>query len=138
MFPSGLEAGNQPPPKQTQSSVAVSNSEVPQQHGAGDSQNQGHWGENRLADVVKGTAKSKSSGTSATTTATKESGTVTDNDSPRAVSPHQPPPPPPQQQPPVQSTRHPEVLECKDAATGNDDAIQTGAVTLTPPSSPDK
>lgn len=119
---SGLEAaGSQTPAKQVQPSASVSNLEVPLQHSSNDAQSQSHWGENRLADVVKGTAKSKSVGG-------KEPGSVMDNESPRAASPHQA----------VQLSRHPEVPESKDVAIGNDEVIQPSTITLTPPSSPDK
>lgn len=119
-----MEAGSQPPAKQIQPSAIVNSSEVLQLHSSNDAQSQSHWGENRLADVVKGTAKSKSiSG--------KESGSVVDNESPRAASPHQ-------TAQAVQLSRHPEVPESKDVAIGNDDVIQPSTITLTPPSSPDK
>lgn len=82
-----------------------------------------HWGENRLADVVKGTAKTKSS--------SKDSGS--DQNSPRAASPQQSTNQvsntrPASQAPPPQS---------KDVASGNGE-IQLCTVTLTPPNSPEK
>lgn len=92
-----------------------------------DSSQQGHWGENRLADVVKGTAKLKGSGSS------KESSSGGDNDSPRAVSP--------QHFSAYNQTSRQNSLagppECKDASTESSD-IQYCTVTLTPPSSPEK
>lgn len=88
-------------------------------------QTQGHWGENRLADVVKGTAKAKSS--------SKDSGS--DQNSPRATSPQQN-----SQINQLTSTRQVSSQmppQCKDVCTGNGE-IQLCTVTLTPPNSPEK
>lgn len=99
-----------------------------QQHNNNDTQNQNHWGENRLADVVKGTAKSKNNNNN-----NKETGH--DNDSPRATSPQQATHfhGGKQQTPVVQQ----DFIESKDAATGSED-VHTSTVTLTPPNSPEK
>ncbi|XP_072397103.1 uncharacterized protein Larp4B isoform X3 [Diabrotica undecimpunctata] len=94
---------------------------------------QGHWGENRLADVVKGTAKFKGSSVGGSS---KESSSGGGDDSPRAVSP---------QHFPLcnQTTRQNSVststgpLDCKDVSSESGD-IQLSTVTLTPPSSPEK
>ncbi|KAK9746482.1 La domain [Popillia japonica] len=89
-------------------------------------QNQSHWGESRLADVVKGTVKGSKG---------KEGGS--NPSSPRATSPQQT----------CQSTQSghtrqssiPNVAELtKDVATGNGNFQLSGIITLTPPSSPDK
>lgn len=90
-----------------------------------DNQQQGHWGENRLSDVVKGTAKLKGS--------SKESSNGGDNDSPRAISP-------PNLSMCNQTSRQNSLAgqpESKDASTESGD-IQYCTVTLTPPSSPEK
>ncbi|KAJ8967894.1 hypothetical protein NQ314_002585, partial [Rhamnusium bicolor] len=119
-----LDAGIQPVSKQLQ--IANSTVEVPQSLATIESQPQGHWGENRLADVVKGTVKSKSG-------SSKESSSGGDNDSPRAISP----------QNFIQCNQImrqisiPGPPEFKDAATESGD-IQLSTVTLTPPSSPEK
>lgn len=92
-------------------------------------QNQGHWGENRLADVVKGTVKGKGG---------KEGG-GSNPTSPRATSPQQ------GYHHTVGHHHHhqrqgsiPGVApECKDAASGNGE-VHLSVVTITPPSSPDK
>ncbi|XP_067003403.1 la-related protein 4 isoform X2 [Anabrus simplex] len=105
-----------------------------------------HW-ENRLSDVVKGTAKPKSTSTN---TSTKEKDSV--NTSPRAASPTSPIPklPPPVEvlQPQQQQTSQapfPVLVspplpviekEVKEVGTGSDAALSS--VALTPPSSPDK
>ncbi|KAI4471722.1 lupus la protein-related [Holotrichia oblita] len=91
---------------------------------------QGHWGESRLADVVKGTVKGVGGGKG------KEGGS--NPTSPRATSPQQT----------CQSTQiggHtrqssiPNAAELtKEAATGNGNFQIGGVITLTPPSSPDK
>lgn len=84
------------------------------------------WGENRLADVVKGTAKLKGNGSS------KESNNGVDNDSPRAISP--------QNVSVCNQNRQNSMAgppECKDISTEVVD-IQYCTVTLTPPSSPEK
>ncbi|KAJ8977888.1 hypothetical protein NQ317_010083 [Molorchus minor] len=101
--------------------------EVPQVQVPAETQPQGHWGENRLADVVKGTAKSKGSNSS------KESSSGGDNDSPRAISPQHFP----QCNQIIRQTSVPGPPECRDAATESGD-IQLSTVTLTPPSSPEK
>lgn len=92
-----------------------------------DNVQQGHWGENRLADVVKGTAKLKGSGSS------KESSSGADNDSPRAISP--------QNFSLCNQINRQNSLagpsDCKDSSTESRD-IQYCTVTLTPPSSPEK
>ncbi|GLV42787.1 La-related protein 4B [Carabus blaptoides fortunei] len=111
-----------------------------------------HWGENRLADVVKGTAKPKSNSSSGSSSSTKDMPapvTTESNSSPRAQSPLT-------SQPTVASVSvtAPPLPELKDAATssGCDLAPQplttipsvvtavvaTSTVTLTPPSSPEK
>uniref|UniRef100_V5GQ78 La-related protein n=2 Tax=Anoplophora glabripennis TaxID=217634 RepID=V5GQ78_ANOGL len=121
----GLDAGTQPPSKQLL--VANSTVEPPQSQVAIESQPQGHWGENRLADVVKGTAKSKGNGSS------KESSSGGDNDSPRAISPQHFP----QCNQTMRQTSITGPPECKDATTESGD-MQLSTVTLTPPSSPEK
>lgn len=121
----GLDGATQPPSKQ--SLVASSSVEPPQSQVVVESQPQGHWGENRLADVVKGTAKSKGSGSS------KESSSGGDNDSPRAISPQHFL----QCNQTIRQTSIPGPPECKDVATESGD-IQLSTVTLTPPSSPEK
>ncbi|XP_065160703.1 la-related protein 4 isoform X2 [Atheta coriaria] len=89
---------------------------------------QGHWGENRLADVVKGTARSKGRDC-----ALSNSG----SNSPRAMSPLHT-----QSQTIVQHSTRPgrrsqSSPDCsKDANNASD--IQLSTVTLTPPSSPEK
>lgn len=74
---------------------------------------QTHWGENRLADVVKGTAKTKGS---------KDNGSGPN--SPRAMSPQQ-------------NTQGSQTTITKQTSMGNGD-LQLCTVTLTPPSSPEK
>ncbi|KAG5881766.1 hypothetical protein JTB14_005529 [Gonioctena quinquepunctata] len=135
----GLDAGGQLASKQ-QPAAATPVSEVFQSSQILPAESQlqqvgggGLWGENRLADVVKGTAKSKCS--------SKESSSGGDNDSPpRAISPQQ-----------QQHMNFPAMCnqttarqaftdlppECRDASTDSTD-IQLSTVTLTPPSSPEK
>lgn len=113
------------------------NSDVFQQHNNNDAQNQNnHWGENRLADVVKGTAKSKNNINNNNNNNSRETGH--DIESPRATSPQQAPinsfHGAKQQTPVVQQEFS---TESKDAAVGSED-VRTGNVTLTPPSSPEK
>lgn len=117
----GLDVGNQATPRNQQ----PVNAESFQQHNSSDLHSQNHWGENRLADVVKGTAKLKNNN--------REIGH--ENESPRATSPQQAPhlfggkqhAAGPQQ----------DFAESKDAATGSED-VHASTVTLTPPSSPEK
>lgn len=120
-----MDVSNQATPRQQQ----LVNSDVFQHQNNIDTQNQNnHWGENRLADVVKGTAKSKNNNNN-----NRETGH--DNESPRAASPQQainfhgik------QQTPIVQQ----DFTESKDAAVGSED-VHTSTVTLTPPNSPEK
>ncbi|XP_050514628.1 la-related protein 4 isoform X2 [Diabrotica virgifera virgifera] len=94
---------------------------------------QGHWGENRLADVVKGTAKFKGSSVGGSS---KESSSGGGDDSPRAVSPqHFPSCNQTTRQNSVSTSTGP--LDCKDVSSESGD-IQLSTVTLTPPSSPEK
>lgn len=109
--------------------VCTTSVETIQQNSVVDTQQtQGHWGENRLADVVKGTARGKGS--------SKDSGS--DQNSPRATSPLQN-----SQGNQITCTRQVSTQapsQCnKDVAssTGNGD-IQLCTVTLTPPNSPEK
>ncbi|CAG9855931.1 unnamed protein product [Phyllotreta striolata] len=132
----GLESGSQNLYKHQ--SVTNSNSEVlPATQTTTEPQlgpQTGHWGENRLADVVKGTAKFKSSNSTAGCSS-KESSTGGGDDTPRAVSPqHQASSQATKQNSVSTSTGHP---DCKDASTESGD-IQLSTVTLTPPSSPEK
>lgn len=109
-----------------------------------------HWGENRLADVVKGTAKPKSnsSGGGGSSSCTKDmaSTVTTESDSPRPQSPQT-------SQPTVASVSvtAPPLPEQKDAATSSScdlpstsspsavtAIVASSTVTLTPPSSPEK
>lgn len=92
-----------------------------------------HWGENRLADVVKGTAKTKTIGGS------KETGSGPESDSPRALSPQhhltashtagslagRP------------QTSNVSLVSVKDSSTVTN-TTQTSAASLTPPNSPEK
>lgn len=115
-FVPGLDVSSQATPRQQQHV----NADTFQQHNNNnDSQNQNHWGENRLADVVKGTAKSKNN---------RE--VVHENESPRAVSPQQAPHF-------VGGKQHTDGTESKEAATSSED-VHNSTVTLTPPSSPEK
>lgn len=102
---------------------------MPQSQNVIENQPQGQWGENRLADVVKGTAKTKCN--------SKDNSN--DNESPRATSPQQ------QQQhcstqsnqtTPFRQISAP-VQETKDVSTDSGN-IQLSTVTLTPPTSPEK
>ncbi|CAH1155731.1 unnamed protein product [Phaedon cochleariae] len=86
------------------------------------------WGENRLADVVKGTAKAKSGAGGGG----KESNDGADNDSPRAASPIGC-----QATTRVSVEPQQDVAEYRDASTDSTD-IGLSSVTLTPPSSPEK
>nr|CAH7728709.1 unnamed protein product [Callosobruchus chinensis] len=113
-----------------------------------DSHGGGGWGENRLADVVKGTTRNKSNPTAAASTTTtttstgsngncnssKESSSVGCDDSPRAVSPHH------MQQQPAFAQSSSRQTDCKDASTDISDVQLDNSipVTLTPPSSPEK
>ncbi|KRT82478.1 hypothetical protein AMK59_4511 [Oryctes borbonicus] len=121
----GLDGGSTTAAKQTTQTNVISTEPVHQllQPDAQQGQ-QGHWGENRLADVVKGTAKGGKGKDSCSNPA-----------SPRATSPQQT-----FQGSQMIHTRQgsiPGVVEMKDVASGNGD-IQLSAITLTPPSSPDK
>ncbi|XP_057666891.1 la-related protein Larp4B isoform X5 [Diorhabda carinulata] len=96
---------------------------------------QGHWGENRLADVVKGTAKIKvNSAGGGGGGSSKESSNGGGDDSPRAISPQQFPPCNQTSRQNSGSTGPPDY---KDVSTESAD-IQLSTVTLTPPSSPEK
>lgn len=120
----GLDASTQSSTKQSQT---VNNAMEISQNQNVDTPQQGHWGENRLADVVKGTAKLKGSGSS------KESSSAGDNDSPRDISPQN-------YSLCNQASRQNSLAgppECKDASTESGD-IPYCTVTLTPPSSPEK
>lgn len=118
----GLDVSNQVIPRQQQQqqqqTVAVG---TDTSHNSSD-----HWGENRLADVVKGTAKAKNSGNNGSG---REAGL--DNESPpRPTSP----------QPNTHlggGGRQQDFVECKDAATGCED-VNAGLVAITPPSSPER
>ncbi|CAH1975430.1 unnamed protein product [Acanthoscelides obtectus] len=126
--------------------VAASGNTTDHSHGGG-----GGWGENRLADVVKGTVRNKNNSAVATATNTasttstigsngnynssKESSSVGCDDSPRTVSPHQM-----QQQQPAFAQSSSRQKDCKDASTDSSDVQLDNnmPVTLTPPSSPEK
>lgn len=119
----GLDGGVTTAAKQTtQTNIVPSEQPVYHLHSPEAQQNQIHWGENRLADVVKGTVKAKGKDTGSNPT------------SPRATSPQQI----------CQGSQMihrqssiPGAPEFKDVASGNGE-IQFNAITLTPPSSPDK
>lgn len=110
-----------------QSQIVNSTVEVPQSQNINEAPQSGHWGENRLADVVKGTAKFKGS------TSSKESSNGGDNDSPRAISPQHFS----MYNQTLRQNSLPGPPECKDASTESGD-MQLCTVTLTPPSSPEK
>lgn len=127
----GLEVNNQTTPRQQQQQQQQQqiNSDTFQQHN-NETQSQNHWGENRLADVVKGTVKSKSNNNS-----NRE--IVHDhNESPRATSPQHFVGGKQQ----VVSVQQDFATESsKDtAAMGSSEKVHTSTVTLTPPSSPEK
>lgn len=86
-----------------------------------------HWGENRLADVVKGTVKPKFSNAKDATTSSIEI------ESPRVQSPAHIQTSQPSSQLSSQLTEDKEVSVSSDLPS-----IVSSTVTLTPPSSPDK
>lgn len=94
-----------------------------------------HWGENRLADVVKGTVKPKFNNSKDTTTSTTTT-TITSSievDSPRVQSPAH-----------IQTSQQSSQLsssmaEEKEVSVNSElPSIASSTVTLTPPSSPEK
>ncbi|KAK9886833.1 hypothetical protein WA026_018482 [Henosepilachna vigintioctopunctata] len=122
----------------TQSSMkqgATSNAEPTAQSTTVETQpQQGHWGENRLADVVKGTIRVKSS-------SSKDANNCGggDTDSPRANSPHGSGAANSTLTHCTQTIRQPSstvVTECKEVSENGDSQLST--VILTPPSSPEK
>lgn len=158
----GLDVGAQSSVKQSQ--TGGSGSESGQSHASSDglihqtvlSTPHGHWGENRLADVVKGTAKSKGQGGGSVNSGvgSKESSSAGETDSPRAISPQNC-----ANNTNIASTttggttqcnfqqvalaRQPSIgataLEVKEVPVSNDGGdIQLSTVTLTPPTSPEK
>lgn len=112
------------PTKSNREQVSVNLEDFSQQTAVSENVSQGHWGENRLADVVKGTAKVKNN--------QKDSGS--NPTSPRATSPQQNSQA--SQTAPIKSGH----TEIKDAALVNaaNEDVQFSTVTLTPPSSPEK
>lgn len=129
-------SGTQAPLKQGQ--VVTVNAEIvqqqpqqqqnQQQQTCADSQTQSQWGENRLADVVKGTAKSKSN--------SKEASSGPESDSPRAGSPQH-------ANQAIQTGLSRQGIfvsptETKDAASNAPPMAQSAILTLTPPNSPEK
>lgn len=115
-FSAGSDNGSQPLGKQSPG-AGCEPSHSQQQAAAAASEPQGLWGENRLADVVKGTARPKGG-------AGKDQG----EGSPRAASP---------QPSKAAASRQNSAPEAKEAAAENGE-IQLSSVTLTPPSSPEK
>lgn len=139
-FTLGLDAGSQSITKQ---STISSNVEVPiQSQCLIENQPQGQWGENRLADVVKGTAKTKLNNS-------KECSNDI-NESPRATSPQHFQLPtsnqtfrqisPPTGPPPLSAVvlQHNQTTETTKDVSTDSGSIQLSTVTLTPPTSPEK
>lgn len=113
-----------------QGQVVNVSAEVVQQSTSTDVQNQSLWGENRLADVVKGTVKSKSNG--------KETNSGPESDSPRNSSPqhiNQAV----QTGPSRQNNIYPLSIESKEVTVINNNLqTQSTVPALSPPNSPEK
>lgn len=118
--------GPSAPAKQGKEQVSAS-TEAPQSPAAEPATASSHWGENRLADVVKGTAKSKSNKDSPASNPT----------TPRANSPQQSASQASQTVTSRQASDSGAPLT-KEVASGNTEQLASSTLALTPPSSPEK